>query len=609
VLITSRDALTGLVARDGARRLDLDLLPHEDAIALLRTLIGARVDADPDAAAVLATRCARLPLALRVAAELAAARPASPLADLADELADQQERLALLDAGGDPRAAVRAVFSWSYRNLDTPTAAAFRLVGTDPGPDLDPYAAAALTGTTVQQARRVLRELTRAHLTQPSGPGRYGMHDLLRAYARDLAAAHDSEDQQRAALTRLFDHYLYTAAKADGELFPAEQVARPAVPPPTTDVQPLPDPAAARGWLDAQLASLVRAVAYAAAHGWPSHATRLASHLFSYLDTGGHYTEASAIHTSACCAACLAGDHAAEANALTDLGAADLRQGRHQQAVELFRQAVSLSREAGNRQAQARALGNLALVENQQGHLGQASVHLEQSLAIRREIGDRSGEARTLTGIGQNDQLRGRYQRAAGHFRGALALAREIGDLTSEAYVLESLSTLELRLGRTDQASDLLHRALALYGKTGDRIGIAYVLVGLGKVAFQQDRFPEAADFTQRGLAFCREVGDRNGEAEALNCLAEILLATGDPELARTRHAAALSLACDAGYCYEQARAHSGLGCCYHAMADLARSREHWQQALAIYSQLGAPEAGQIRARLGAGTDQDYCPA
>ena len=117
VVVTSRDSLAGLVARHGARRLDLDLLPPADAVALLRALIGARVDADPAAAAALAGQCARLPLALRVAAELAAARPALTLAQLAGELAGEQRRLDLLDAGGDPSTAVRGVFSWSYRHL------------------------------------------------------------------------------------------------------------------------------------------------------------------------------------------------------------------------------------------------------------------------------------------------------------------------------------------------------------------------------------------------------------------------------------------------------------------------------------------------------------
>ena len=121
-VVTSRDSLAGLVARDGAIRLDLDLLPPLGGGRPAAALIGARVDADPAAADALAARCARLPLALRVAAELAAARPAASLAELAGELADQQRRLDLLDAGGDPRTGVRAVFSWSYRHLDADAA-------------------------------------------------------------------------------------------------------------------------------------------------------------------------------------------------------------------------------------------------------------------------------------------------------------------------------------------------------------------------------------------------------------------------------------------------------------------------------------------------------
>lgn len=165
VVVTSRDALAGLVARDGAARLDLDLLPLPDAVGLLDTLIGARVAADPGAAEELAERCCRLPLALRVATELAVVRPGAPLAQLVAELADQRRLLDLLDAGGDPRTGVRAVFSWSYRHLDGAAARAFRLLGLHPGPDLDCYAAAALCDTTAEEARYLLDLLTRSHLT------------------------------------------------------------------------------------------------------------------------------------------------------------------------------------------------------------------------------------------------------------------------------------------------------------------------------------------------------------------------------------------------------------------------------------------------------------
>ena len=199
VVVTSRDSLAGLVVRDGAQRLDLDLLPLTDAVHLLRSLIGGRVDADPAAAQTLAVECARLPLALCAAAELAAGCPAAPLAELVRQLGDRHQRLDLLDGGGDPRTALRAVFSWSYQHLDSDSARALRLLGLHPGIDIEPYAGAALMGTTVAQARRLLSALARAHLIRPVGPARYAMHDLLRVYAAELAVGCDSGRQEATA--------------------------------------------------------------------------------------------------------------------------------------------------------------------------------------------------------------------------------------------------------------------------------------------------------------------------------------------------------------------------------------------------------------------------
>jgi transcriptional regulator with XRE-family HTH domain len=277
VVVTSRDALAGLVALDGARRLDLDLLPAAEAVALLHTLIGRRAEADPMTTQALAGLCARLPLALRVAAELAAARPDTPLTELIAELAGQGDRLELLKAGGDPRGAVAGVFSWSYRHLPDGAARMFRLLGLHPGPEWDRYAAAALTGTGVSQAGQLLAGLARAHLIQVAGPGRYGMHDLLRAYAASLAVIHDHDETRRAALTGLFGYYQGACAAAMDCLAPAGRHHRRD---PLLVGAPLPefgDPAAARAWLDAELTTLTAVAAYAAGHGWPGHTIRLAA--------------------------------------------------------------------------------------------------------------------------------------------------------------------------------------------------------------------------------------------------------------------------------------------------------------------------------------------
>ncbi|HLK00057.1 MAG TPA: AfsR/SARP family transcriptional regulator, partial [Streptosporangiaceae bacterium] len=189
VLITSRDPLAALVIEHGARRLDLDRLSLTDAVELLQLLIGDRVDEDPAAARELALQCARLPLALCLAAELAATRPAAPLATLARELAERQGRLELLDACTDLRFTLRAAFAASYQRLDLESARVFRMIGLLPGADAEPYAIAVMTGSTVAAARQALTVLARAHLIQPVGPVRYRMHGLLQAYATELALA------------------------------------------------------------------------------------------------------------------------------------------------------------------------------------------------------------------------------------------------------------------------------------------------------------------------------------------------------------------------------------------------------------------------------------
>jgi DNA-binding SARP family transcriptional activator/Tfp pilus assembly protein PilF len=597
VLVTSRDSLAGLVARDGARRLDLDLLPLPDAVGLLRALIGARADAEPAAATMLAEQCSRLPLALRVAAELAVARPDIPLAKLAGELAGRS-RLDLLEAGGDPHTAVRAVFSWSCQHLDRAAEHGFRLLGLHPGPDFEIYAVAALTGSTLAQARRLLGLLARAHLIQPSGPGRYGMHDLLRAYAAEQAGTHIGAGERRSALTRLFDHYLHTAAAAMDVLFPAEASRRPRVPAAASPGPSLSGADAARAWLDAQRPTLIAVAAHATDHGWPGHATRLAVTLWRYLEIGGHYPEAIAMHSCARRAARHDGDPAAEAEALNSLGVVHWRQGRYQQATDHIQQALALFRQVGDQRGEARALANLGNVDRLQGRLAESIGLHQQALALFRQVGDRTAEARELNNLGASIAHQGRYLEAIDYLQQALALNRDIGDRVTEVYALINLGDLTMWQGRYQEAVDYLQQALALGRETGNRTTESRALGGLGEVDLRRGRYAEAMDYLQQGLTLCRDTGDRSGEAAALNALGEVFAATGEAERARAQYAAALGLARQIDERLLEARAHDGLARTCEAGGDSGQARLHWQQALALYTELGAPEADQVRAKL-----------
>ncbi len=600
VVVTSRDAFAGLVAREGAARLELDLLPMDEAVGLLRELIGEPAQTDPDAAAALAGYCCRLPLALRVAAELAAARRGVPLTDLVAELADQQRRLDLLESAGDPRTAVRAVFSWSYRHLTPDAARAFRFLGLHPGSDFDAYAAAALTAGAIDQARLALAELARAHLVEPAAPDRYRMHDLLRAYASELADALDSDDDRHAALTRQFDHYLHAAAAAMDTLYPGERHLRPHLPPSAIPIPQLASTAAAQSWLDDERATLVAVTVHTAERGWPGHATRLAAVLFRYLNLGSHHPEATAIYTHVASAARRNSDRAAEAAALTSLGSIDSNQGRFEQACSRHRQALEMFCEAGDSVGQARAMGNLGLTYVDLGRFHDAVSVYGQALTLFRQNGDRACEVRSLCNLGIVEERLGRYRQAASRQEQSLVIAREIGARDTEYLALLNLGIAHLRLGHWALAADDLKRALARCRENGYRAYAAVALTRMGDVCLCQGSPDNATGYLREAQALFQEMGDRSGEADTLNGLGEVLIATGQLDGAHTSHAAAFGLARPIGDKYQQARALAGLGRAYHAAGDEDQARQHGQQALELFTELGVPEADEVRAHLAA---------
>ncbi|MFI7542274.1 AfsR/SARP family transcriptional regulator [Actinoplanes sp. NPDC049599] len=587
VVVTSRDTLAGLVARHGAGRLVVPLLSREEALVLITRLIGERVRAEPAAAADLITRCARLPLALRVAAELAAGRPEAPLRELVAELADEGRRLELLDAGGDPQTGVRAVFSWSYRQLPPAAARAFRLLGLTPGPDVSGYAAAALLGTGVTEAGELLAVLARAHLIQQPGAGRCTLHDLLRAYAIRLAAE-IGDGEGTAALDRLFDATLYTATAAMDTLYPAEQHRRPRVERPASPVPPVGDGAAAQAWLDRERANLVALVGHAATHGRPAHAVRLTLTLLRYLESGGHYPEAVAMHEHAIRAARHARDASAEAQLLTNVAVMDVQQGHYEQADGLLRRAVELARGCGDHAAEARALGNLGHVDQWQGRYDEAAERLQEALALCRLTGDRAAEARALGNLGQVYRRQGRDGQAAAYLSEAVRICRRIGDPVGEGYALVSLGDVAARQRDTRRAARCHREALEIFRRTNERAGTALALDGLGAVTHD-------TVFLREALEIFQQLGERAGETRATNSLGEVLTTTGRPGHGREEHLAALTLAIEIGDRYEGGRAHAGLARVAEMLGDPDSAGRHWAQALSRYAEIGAPEAEDIR--------------
>jgi tetratricopeptide (TPR) repeat protein len=479
VLVTSRNQLAGL-AVDGARLLSLDVLTHAEAVELLIARLGsARTTAEPAAVDQIVRLCACLPLALAVTAARAVTRPGFPLAALADELAGSADRLDALDAG-DPAASVRAVFSWSTRQLSEEPARMFRLLGLHPGPDISVPAAASLAGTDEPRARRLLRELARVHLIAEHFPGRYALHDLLRAYATEQAEDTIGPEERAAAVGRVLDHYLHTAAAAallhdaSGNSLTLAP-SRPGVTPEKLVSRPQ-----AVLWFEAEHQVLLAAVLLAAQSRFDAHAWQIPWTMADFLDRRGHWQQWAAIQRTAIAAASRVGDIAGQAeshrrlaNACTML--ADLDQARVHlgDCLELYRQ-------LGDEIGEAKTHQSLAMLADLGSRYADALDHAGQALRLYQAAGNQIGQAEALNNVGYCHAQLGDHQQARSFCQQSLTLSRAIGHRPCEVYAWDSLGFAEHHLGHHAEAVDCYRRALSLLPELGDRFSEAVILDHLG---------------------------------------------------------------------------------------------------------------------------------
>lgn len=525
-LVTSRSRLAGLVARDGATRIVLDVLGVDEARQLLDRAIGANhTTAEPQATGELAERCGRHPLALRVAAERVAATGRPSIAAVVAELADRGHRLGLLSAPEDETSAVRAVFDWSHDRLAPPAARLFRLLGLHDGPDIGVPAAAALAGVRRKDVAGALAELVAVHLLTEPAPGRYARHDLLQLYAADRARAMESSEDRRAAARRLAGWYLHAACAARAALSPSlppmnpEPVALPG-PPVRFD-----SPAAALAWFESERPNLIAAVRLARAYGLHTIGWQLPTAMYGYFDLRKYYADWLATHEIALECARAVGDREAQGRILCNIGNAYRPMRRDDEAIDHYRLALELFGEVGYRQGEAKVWGNIGLSRGNQSRHDEAAEAHQRSLDIFRELGDRFGEALTLTNMGEMHQLRGRYAEAAGHHRIALDIFREIGEDHGAAEATSKLGVALAHLGDPAGALQLQLAALDAFRATGDRYEEANVLAHLGDLHNGLGRRDEAVARWREALALYDQIGD----SVAAQDIEARLSATGSP--------------------------------------------------------------------------------
>jgi DNA-binding SARP family transcriptional activator len=551
-LVTSRVRMVDLA---GAHLVDLDVMSPEEALALFTKIVGAeRVAAERESTLDVVAACGFLPLAIRIAASRLAARRTWTVSVLAAKLADERRRLDELQAGD---LAVAATFELGYGQLEPAQARAFRLLGLADGPDISLSAAAAMLDLPAEATEDLLEALVDTSLVESAAPGRYRFHDLVRLYARACAERDEPAGERSAALSRVLDFYLATAAGVYALERPGDRLVDHLA----ATVHPglrFTAGTAALDWLYSEAAALLACVRQAAGTDRLRRAVDLLWAAKDLTESGANSREYETTARALCDATRNAGDVRAEGRARTTLTNVLLVSGRIQQAAEQARLAMDLAAGAEDAMAVSWAANDRGLTCLHQGHYAEGKTFFERSIEGYAAIGNRPLEALGLC----------------------------------------NLSRAHLGMGNVTEAVEIAQRALLAYRAIGRTLRLGNGHFTLGIALTHAGRYGEAlAEFAQ-ALEVFGEHRQRLWEGTTNFRIAEAHLAAGRPAQAACSAEQALALGCIGG---DRMRGTvlTLLGRALERLGQVDRATACWREALGLLEENGSlPEAERVRALL-----------
>lgn len=517
VVVTSRTQLGGLVTVEGAVPMTLGLMAPPDALELLSRRIGpGRVAAEPDAAVDIVHRCAGLPLALALVAARAVARPNVTLTRLAEELAASPSPLDALSSE-DRATDMRAVFSWSYQALSAPAAELFRLLGLHPGPVVTTLSAAALSGTDPARARALLGELERAHLVAEDAEDRYSIHDLLHAYAADLARGSAETEPgaaaQARAVERLLDHFLGSAYRCDSLLDPHRDRAAPEHCSPDAHPFQARDHDEALAWFTANHAAALAVTRLCESAGQDRHLWQLAWCLGNFFERQGHWHHWMESQTLALDAAVRLGDEPAQARCHRGLSRVRARLGDRAASFRHLTTALGIYEAHRDPVGRAWTHLNINVCHENAGAYELALTHAHQAFSLFEQTEHVAGKALSLNAIGWSHANLGDHHKALRYCEQALSQHRQINHRSGEADTLDSIGLAYLGLQDPVRAAGAYEAALRLFEQLGDRYNQALSHLRIGDVHDRLAQPERARESWTAAWRILRELGHPDAAA------------------------------------------------------------------------------------------------
>ncbi len=558
-LVTSRVRMVDLA---GAHLVDLDVMSPEEALLLFTRIVGEeRVTSERQAALDVVAACGFLPLAIRIAASRLAARRTWTVSVLARKLADHRRRLDELRAGD---LAVKATFALGYGHLSPEQARAFRLLSLPDGPDVSLDAAAAVLDRDPYDTEELLEALVDISLIESAGPARYRFHDLLRLYARECAEQDETDEVRCAALSRLLDFYLASAAKAYALERPGDRALGHLAPTtrPGLDFTARDE---AVSWMFSEAQGLLAAVEQSAVGGCEDRMRRAVDLLLAtqdLMESGIYARQYQQAARALVTRAHARGDALIEARARIWLGQLLCLSGRFPEADAEITRAHLLGVASEDPMASSYAPNMRGIIALHTRRFEESAQYFAVALEAFRADGSRYGEAATLSNLSRVQLELGDTEAALENSRQVVQIYRDLGAGFRPANGLYALAIALTATGRLEEALDALSEALRIFREARQQFWEGVTLFRLAQAHLRADQWRQAASHAEQSLVILRDVGGEWRIANALTVLGRALAGLGQP----------------------------------------VRAHACWHDSLRIYTALDSPESQEVRRLLGDGS-------
>jgi tetratricopeptide (TPR) repeat protein len=358
-------------------------------------------------------------------------------------------------------------------------------------------------GSLIDQSlvRRVVR---------PGVAERLRLMETIREFASEQLEAHAESDDARRWHAAYFTGM---AAEAEEQLLGSEQAS----------------------WFDSlerEHDNLRLALAWSLEHGETDQSLTIGAGIWRFWERRGHVSEGRPLLEQIVAQAGETEPSRVYASAFFGLGRMRYVQGDFDSARSAFNRLIEIGTQLKSDHWLSGAFTQLSHLATREGEYQKARQLAEDGLALRRRSGDHRGAAISLLVLGRIASFLGEDARATQLTEEGITIFSRFGDRQGLADGYDELGLFALQRGSYARARGYIEEALELHQELGDDMAVADSLALLGYVAIGQRNLAGARTLFTRSLTRLIDLGARWRVDPALEGLAEVALATGEPDRA-----------------------------------------------------------------------------